>query len=236
MKVAVCFSGQLRYVKEYSQYILPHLIQQYEKVDVYAHLWYSEEMLGKPFHHEFLDEYKESPDEFIQIYSPKNYVFEKQYIHAQPISTGCNERDLQSMKPEDRIQSIYRIFSQWYSVKKCYELIENPEEYDFIIRLRTDAFIQKPILLKEFDKSILYVQSGRGAGYDRRFCDWFALGGPDVMKKYCLETYNDVFTYYQNGIIHMHHFMELSLSKYKNHCLEYDFSIPINHAFYKIRK
>ena len=236
MKIAVCFSGQLRFVKEYSQYILPHLIQPYEKVDVYAHLWYSEEMLRKPFHHEFLDEYKESPDEFIQIYSPKKCVFEKEYIHMEPISTECNERDLKSLKPEDRIQSIYRIFSQWYSVKKCYELIENPEDYDFIIRLRTDAFIQNPILLEDLNNSILYVQTGKGAGNDRRFCDWFALGGPDVMKNYCLETYKDVFTYYQKGIIHMHHFMELTLAKYKNSYIEYNFNIPINHSFYKIRK
>jgi hypothetical protein len=212
------------------------LIQQYEKVDVYAHLWYSEEMLGKPFHREFLDEYKESPDEFIQIYSPKKCLFEKKYIHTQPISTNCNERDLENITPEDRADCIYRMFSQWYIVKKCYELIENPEEYDFIIRLRTDAFIQKPILLDVLNKSVLYVQSGRGAGHDRRFCDWFALGGPEIMKKYCLETYNDIFTYYQNGIIHMHRFMELTLSKYKKDCLEYDFSVPIVHSFYKIRK
>jgi hypothetical protein len=236
MKVAVCFSGQLRFVKEYSQYILPYLIQYYEKVDVYAHFWYSEEMLGKPFHHEFLDEYKESPDEFIQIYSPKKYVFEKEYIHTQPISTNCNERDLENMKPEDREHYIYRMFSQWYSLKKCYELIENPEEYDFIIRLRTDTYIEKPISLKELDKKILYIQSGRGAGYDRKYGDWFALGGPDVMKVFCIDTYNDVFTYYQNGVIHIHRFMELSLAKHDFPCMEYEFFITIDHSFYKIRK
>lgn len=236
MKVAICFSGQLRFVKEYSQYILPNLIQRYENVDVYAHLWFSEENLGKPFHHEFMDEYKESPDEFIQIYSPKKCVFEKEYIHTQPISPNCNERELQSMKPEDRIKSIYRIFSQWYSVQKCYELIEKPEDYDFIIRIRTDAFIQQPIILEGLNKSLLYVQSGRCAGYDRKYGDWFALGGPEIMKIFCLQTYNDVFTLYKNGIIHMHRFMELSLSKYNNRCMEYDFSIPINHSFYKVRK
>ena len=235
MKIAVCFSGQLRFVKEYSQYILPNLIQLYENVDVYAHLWYSEEMVGKQFHHEFQDKYKENPEEFIKIYSPKKYIFEKEYIHKYPISSNCVENDLKCLKPEEIQYSIYRYFSQWYSVKKSYELIENPSEYDFIIRLRTDVCIQKPILLEFLDNTKLYIQSGRGAGRDRRFGDWFMLGGYEVMNDFCKKTYEYVFELYKNGIIHIHIFIELLSLKYNFSFIEYDFSTPFNNSFYKHR-
>ena len=48
MKLALCFSGQPRFVEECSSLILKNVIQDYD-VDVFAHLWMDEELQNKPY-------------------------------------------------------------------------------------------------------------------------------------------------------------------------------------------
>ena len=48
MKIAVCFSGQPRFINECSPSILENVIGNYD-VDVYAHLWFDEDLQTKPY-------------------------------------------------------------------------------------------------------------------------------------------------------------------------------------------
>jgi SAM-dependent methyltransferase len=59
------------------------------------------------------------------------------------------------------------------------------DEYDFIIRIRTDCYIEKPLQLYELKKDLLYIQNGYVSGYDRHYSDWFAIGNNIVMNEYC---------------------------------------------------
>jgi len=234
MKVALCFSGQLRFVNEYSKFIIENIINHYH-VDIYAHLWYNENMLGKPFHHEFNDLYKEKIDDFIKIYSPKKIKIENEYKMDDKIyNYKSNEQDLR-ISGEDCKKCIFRMNSQFYSIQECYKLIENPDDYDFIIRIRTDCYITSPLKLDTLTKNILYIQNGYCAGSDRKFCDWFAVGHNTVMKEYC-NIYNDFHKFYKDGVIHMHKFMELSTSHINR--IDYEFNVPLSHAFpcYKYNK
>lgn len=237
MKVAVCFSGQLRFVEEYSEYIIKNLIDLYD-VDVYAHLYFDEDMLGKQFHHEFNDIYKENIDTFLKIYNPKKIKIDSkyEYFDDKKYKFITTEPDLINLDYNTIKNSIYRMESQWYSVSQTYNLIEEPEKYDFIIRLRTDSYIQKPILLNNLDKNILYIQSGTCAGYDRKYSDWFAIGNNDVMKYY-MKNMIDIFKkLYSKDFIHMHKFIEYSLLNMEIKHINYEFHVPINHMFYKYRK
>ena len=125
--------------------------------------------------------------------------------------------------------------SQFYSVQQCYKLIENPSQYDFIIRIRSDCYIKSPLILDAVNKDTLYIQNGYCAGRDRRFCDWFALGNHTVMEKYC-DTYNYIDTYYINGVIHMHKFIENVVNDFNVNVVDYEFNVPINHSYYNIHK
>ena len=83
MKIAVCFSGQPRFIPECAMSILENFLKLYD-VDVYAHFWWHESMYGKPFHHEYHDvvENKDPIADFKRIYQPKKIVFQ------EPIQIG----------------------------------------------------------------------------------------------------------------------------------------------------
>jgi hypothetical protein len=125
MKIAVCFSGQLRFVNEYSKFIIDNLIKLYD-TDVYAHMWYDESTLGKPFHHDFNDLYKEKIEDFVRIYNPKKMKIEEKYMlfdenYYKYIS---QEFDLFALDNETIKNAIFRTESQWYSVFQTYNLID----------------------------------------------------------------------------------------------------------------
>jgi hypothetical protein len=234
MKIALCFAGQLRFVNEYSKYIIDNIIKLHD-VDVYGHFWWDESMLNKPFHHEFNDLYKENIEDFKKIYSPKKLVYEDKFKKNNSICLPkCVERDM-SLTQEQCEKAIFNMKSQFYSVQQCYKLIENPSQYDFIIRIRSDCYIKSPLILDAVNKDTLYIQNGYCAGRDRRFCDWFALGNHTVMEKYC-DTYNYIDTYYINGVIHMHKFIENVVNDFNVNVVDYEFNVPINHSYYNIRK
>ena len=234
MKVAVVFSGQLRHIKESSYNILKNLINLYD-TDVYAHLWWDDSMIGKQIHHEFNDvfEDKDYVKEFIDIYRPKNIIIEKQI-----------QFNLEHMQLDNKIglnhdqakAAFFRIKSQYYSLKVAYSLINNPLQYDYIIRMRTDSFISNPINLLNLPyPNLLYVQSGRCAGADRKYCDWFAIGDPTNIEKYC--NFYDIYEkYFKDGIIHIHEFIDLAIKDLGISAIEYDFGVPISHLFYKDKK
>ena len=50
MKVALCFSGQPRFVNECSDLIINNAIQNYD-VDIFAHLWFDDDLKKKPYKH-----------------------------------------------------------------------------------------------------------------------------------------------------------------------------------------
>jgi hypothetical protein len=225
MKIAVCFSGQARNINEYSKNILEHLIKLYD-TDVYAHLWYHESMLGKSFHHEHLDDvYKEKIEDFINIYNPRKIKTEKQIdFDLAGFNIVSQEPELRHLSKQVIKEAIFRQLSQWYSVKKTYELIENPEQYDFIIRLRTDSYLTQPINLNLLVKDVLYVQTGTGAGADRKYCDWFAIGNNAVMKHY-MNTYEKAIEVFSTGLLHMHRFVEYALVSRNITSINYEFGV-----------
>ena len=48
MKIALCFSGQPRFVNECSPLIRNNVIQDYD-IDVFAHLWFDDDLQTKPY-------------------------------------------------------------------------------------------------------------------------------------------------------------------------------------------
>jgi hypothetical protein len=192
-------------------------------------------MIGSQIHHEYADKFenKNYIKEFNDIYNPKHLVTEKQ---VQFEFNGFNHTSQESDMPLDENQSrmaLFRMYSQWYSVKMAYSFIVNPSEYTYIIRLRTDSYISKPINLMLLPSSShLYVQSGRCAGRDRKLCDWFAVGNYSTMSLYC-NIFDYLQKYYKNGIIHMHKFIECIINDLHIQAVEYEFGVPISHSYYK---
>ena len=81
MKVALCFSGQPRFVNECSDLIINNAIQNYD-IDVFAHLWYDDDLKNKPYKHggdggwEKQRISNNAVDDFIKLYNPKDILVE----------------------------------------------------------------------------------------------------------------------------------------------------------------
>lgn len=91
-------------------------------------------------------EVKDNIDEILQeMYNPKVLKCEK-------------IKDF--MEVSDKLKQVpnaYNSISQMYTINEASKLIENYEQYDFIIKLRLDIVLYKIPKLEELDKSKTYV-------------------------------------------------------------------------------
>jgi len=142
MKVAVFISGQLRELNKTWQ----RLITMFQKaeVDFYFHLWENDQ-----FEKEWV----------LQTIKPVNYMFEPQ-IDFNPQVKLINKYEKRSDKP----QIIFNTCSQYYSVSQSKHIIENPDQYDFIVKIRTDMYFDSSLdkLLAEAKGDELLVSMLRG--------------------------------------------------------------------------
>ena len=76
---------------------------------------------------------------------------------------------------------VERLRDQWYIVKKGWDLIKNPKEYDIILKIRFDLLINNIQLnTNRFTIPSLDIVERVGINY----CDYLAYGTPIQMEKY----------------------------------------------------
>lgn len=214
MKVALCFSGQPRYIeKSYEQFkknILDH-----NDVDIYAHMWWDDSYKGKSFVWESKDKYPEdySPlDKFSELFKPK-WAFKE--AHKDKSHFGYDRFPTTSLfdpsMDPDVIRSIVtRQRSQWYSI---FWSMSNPnlDDYDLIVRARTDLTFERPIKFSDYTPDKVYMMDGAlQCGGDRHYQDWFWFGPPEYMRK-INRTYDKILPFYKDGLRHMHELIEHSI-------------------------
>ena len=134
MKVAFCFSGQIRNIDDCINYWKP-IIDSYNG-DVFASFWETEE--------------KDSIWKFITAFIPKKIEFEDYNlfekttvnIFAEEINPpvwvgpiGLSVESGEFVKKSNILPMFYKI---WRS-----NLLANQEEYDVVVRLRTDVFLSE---------------------------------------------------------------------------------------------
>jgi hypothetical protein len=154
-KVAVCMSGHIRNIKNIDIQMFLDCFSQFD-FDIYAHTWSSsgEQIASKSrVGIEYSDKNNLSNIEyFIKNFNPKNILIEDDidfsgiapknfYFYGSPVSNGGYVNATAMPK---------NILSQFYSMKKSYEIIDfDKSQYDFIIKSRFDFKLTSQI--KEID-------------------------------------------------------------------------------------
>jgi hypothetical protein len=237
MKIAVCFSGQPRFINTYAHAIKQYLLNLYD-TDIYAHFWWSDDLKGKQINMAYKDTYddKNHLQEFINTYQPTHISYEPQkQFDISNYTLDTLEPDLKNVYTPDQYKDLYqRVNSQWYSLQKCYQQIQYPEKYDYIIRIRTDTRLTKPIHLDFLSKTTLYIQDGKCTGADRKYADWFMLGHATVMKEF-VNIYDQVYTYWHKGSIHIHKFIQSYVTDFNIPNAPFEFHTRIEHGCYKLK-
>jgi hypothetical protein len=197
VKIALCFSGQPRFIQECYEYIHNNVIGSYD-VDVFAHLWFDEALQNKPYKYggngDWVNQRIQSDaiDTFTHLYQPKKIVteksksFKKSSVHFESSLhrywPGAIDNPLE---PNYKERTINNCLSYFYSLqevnklKKLYEY-EHDFTYDCVIRCRTDSLVLSPIHYEQYNlKSINFSNINHQP--DGMICDWFNFGSSEIM-------------------------------------------------------
>jgi len=211
MKIALCISGQPRFVENAFPNIYNNIIQP-NNPDVFIHCWYDENLIGQNFVNPALysannwdyssdkSKYSDNLDKLIlDLYKPKKYIFENQKSIKD--DTLRLEEILNShARVYTREYFVEMLYSSWYSILKSNMLkeeyrLENNIMYDYVIRMRFDATFNMPVVCSEYDPNFLHTDRRPDFPIPRMIEDWFGFGSNKIMN-----IYSSAFNYMQYAV------------------------------------
>jgi len=184
IKVALCLSGEPRSSMFCFPYIYETFINlgpEYE-VDVYI--------------------YTRKGFRALELYNPKKFLIDKtdenELWHEYFNHLSTNFSEVVEWKLTNTNQNnIRNLYLMILGINKCFNLIDNPNEYDIIIRSRLDLIFRfkffsykifYSILNKDYD---LFIPSGSFNDHiDKIYMDQLAIGNPLSMEYYSNLIYN----------------------------------------------
>jgi hypothetical protein len=153
LKIALVFYGQPRIsnIESYNS-IKEKLLDIYD-CDVYIHTWWSKEdylnnisYIKSPWSQAKDLQVKDNIDEILkEMYNPK-------VLKCEKIKDFMEVSDILK-----RVPNAYNNISQMYTINEASKLIENYEQYDFIIKLRLDIVLYKIPKLEELNMDKTHV-------------------------------------------------------------------------------
>ena len=186
MKIAMTISGQPRQYAAGFLECKKWFLDKYD-IDVYLHSW-----IDKKFYkYDFFDEGKlqntytadeNTYSEILELYKPKDYLFEKAINFDATDIKGSNNQRLNSQ------------LGMWMSLKRAWDLLEESGiKYDYVIRTRFDLqFTDHVVESCPLISNITQLNPNQVNLFDYHndnhrklnVNDLFAIGGYDVMKVY----------------------------------------------------
>jgi len=195
MKVAVCFSGQPRFINECSESIIKNVFGNYS-VDVFAHLWFDNNLLTKPYKYggsggwENQRISEKAIDDFKKIYNPLDIVVEESCDFYDPYMEEDFEisqnryRSGSLSEPNYMERQIKNTLSNFYSMSESNRLklkyeYKNRFKYDWVFKVRTDVHVNTKIDLNKYNKNSFNCTSLMQQ--PPHINDWICFGGSDIM-------------------------------------------------------
>jgi hypothetical protein len=194
MRIALCLSGQARFVEQgYREVIYPYILRN-NNIDIFIHTWeVPESQIGVPFlaggvH--FVGEPVSVGliNKTLDLYNPQKYKVEPQLLF--PIFPW-DERHMPGFYSQNAYSMFYSIY-QSNKLKIEYE-IENNFKYDWVIRSRFDVKLNTTINFNEYNRNIINVPNGC---FDpiNGYVDCFAFSNSSNMDIYsgvynCMDEY-----------------------------------------------
>lgn len=214
MKVALIFSGQPRFVKECAPYLIENIVSKYD-VDVFAHLWFDENLLKTPYKYEGnWPTQTISPnalETFKELYNPIGLeVEESMSFQDDSMDFEASMRkynDWATPNAPDNMKNGTKGFmnliksnqiSYFYSLNKANLLkkkfeYQNNFKYDWVIRARTDTAPHTPLELSNYNpNAVTYTNiNNQESVTPGLICDWLNFGN-----SYVMDVFNSCFPCY----------------------------------------
>jgi len=230
-KFAVCFSGYPRFVKKTFETIKENFLNGLGDYDIYANLQWNKDWKTTQIHHAFNDTFEDDElQDFIDIYTPLNlqkiqvnnpFVFDVSNYNVLSTDPHLSQCDLELCR-----DIYYRTKSQYQGIADCIKIIDDVNDYDYFVRVRTDLIFEKKLNFENFESDVIINQSGYCAGWDRPFCDWFF-----ITPRHQLQFYDDISKveeHHKNGIVAMHSLIESIGNPYGIKHQEFNIGVPLS--------
>jgi hypothetical protein len=179
MKVALLLTGHLRMHYSIADSIKTHLLDTYD-TNVYISTW-SVNNYGRIKGDGWQHPEPVELDTLLALYpNSKIHIEDHEFFYKnrfEPIKSEFFTESVDDLTK--RPFWMERARDQSYIIKKGWELINNPAQYDLIIKLRLDLRLKKLNLINE-GKLVLHSRT------PDRYTDWAAYGPPNLMEHYCL--------------------------------------------------
>jgi hypothetical protein len=231
-KFAVCFSGYPRFVEKTFFSIKNNLLDGLESYDVFAHFQWVKNWNQTRMHHGFEDTFQVNElEDFKKLYSSLNL---KKLNVIDPYKFEVSNYNKLSLYPgmyltlEQSRDQLYRSKCQYQGILDCINLVDNKEDYEYYIRIRTDLIFQKKLNLSNFNSNVIVNQNGYIAGADRKNSDWFFIC-PNYQLNF-FDNMSKVESHYKDGIVAMHLLIEELGKSYRMQTEE--FYIKLGFEFY----
>ena len=178
-----------------------------DNVDVFAHLWFDEELSGKPFR-------PDAPQQGCwpgsnlktwveKNWKPKKVVYEKQtddlFKEMYPNWNNAHER----LDPVPGMHQKDHQLSMFYGIKKVMEMKqeyerENNFKYDFVVRLRTD-FVAVANFgdLEKYDKDKLHVSHYNATALINQYRPGTWVEDLGIAERYIVDIFAMGVSFYQ---------------------------------------
>jgi hypothetical protein len=189
MKIALCLSGQARFVEQgYHEVLYPFVLKDIE-IDVFIHTWDVQSQIGKHFlaagtHPVGEPISADHIDKTLKLYNPRKHIVEppKEF----PMLPWASNH-----MPGFRSDYVYSMFYSIYHSNKLkmeYEA-ENNFKYDWVIRSRFDVRLDTKIEFNSLDVNTLNTPAGCFDPHNG-YVDCFALSNSPNM-----DVYSDVYNH-----------------------------------------
>lgn len=202
MKIALCFAGQPRFVRQAYNNIRKNLIIPNEITDIFVHTWFRDEFESIGYRNAGRM-YKTDLNFIETIYKPKKILIENDLtvpLHKYDIIINNSPTKESGYRRKDDLS---RTIPGWYSrykvncLKNEYKIEANIDKYDAVIITRFDLYINEIIKIDELDlnkvnchslswkETILENEKYKYVG------DIINIGNEKIMDKYA-EIYNNM--------------------------------------------
>lgn len=221
MKIAICFSGQMRDMSKSLEY-WKSIIEKYN-IDVYGSFWETDEdsknlfnqLNPKNVEYEDFNLFQSTIDVFNQELSvPVSAEPEDKNLQYHVVNWGLSPNDIDYVMKNN-------ILSMWYKVWRA-NMISKQENYDVVIRTRTDLYFDE----LEIEKNdYLNIPWGWRQNSYWENCggliDMFAYGKPEIM-----DFYSSLFLYLTRYLKEGQYYFP-SENLFKSHLCQKEISIRL---------
>lgn len=189
MKSALLFTGNARFSKDFDSQ-LNNL--QNSEIDIYIVFWRRKPGFDPKISDNWYVQTSGEIRDKIKPHLPSHYTIKYiELLNPELFETVPRQYEQHYSNPAN-------VWQQYNILKYCYSWLKEYNQYDLIIRSRTDLGLSEPIDLKLAyecllkNPNLVYTPNNQRNGYMVNignyvsgFCDQFAIGLPETMKIYC---------------------------------------------------